>query len=436
MAKPTPPPCSPWALAGCEVFDTRTGEVLQNYIAFGSDSSGSYSGIAYSPDGKYLVFSQDSSHVTIANVSTEGLLSDDTQVSVPPNSSFIKCFPNSPPAAYAQPLRLLLHRRHLISRRCRDLERWQERLCPAEPERHPRQNRPDAPSSRRTGKQIRVGNAPHSIVIDATATPPTSATKVAGPLPQADFQVNSAGTEIVADPVNGSAITGTVSVVNLATMKVKRPSRPACTRPAWRSMAVTCWSPTPTATPSRSSIPTTNEVKRTINLGLPIKVPGQRKAAYGAAPDSIAVDAKTGIAYVALYNANAIAVVDLNAGAKNAVLGMIPVAYAPSSVVLNKADSKIIVANDKGVGTLYSFETDHGVTDYNTHQDNGTVSIVPVPNSDNAQGHDRAGLPEQPLGSHGEHQVASGGTQDTSAVAIPAQNRRSFADQARVPDHP
>ena len=86
-----------------EVFDTNTGDVLQNYIPFGTDSSGSYSGIAYSADGKYLVFSQDSSNVTIAKVTAEGLLEDDAQVSVPPNNSFITCFPNSPPAAYANP---------------------------------------------------------------------------------------------------------------------------------------------------------------------------------------------------------------------------------------------------------------------------------------------------------------------------------------------
>ena len=34
-----------------EVFDTNTGVVLQNYMALGHDSSGSYSGIAYSVDG-------------------------------------------------------------------------------------------------------------------------------------------------------------------------------------------------------------------------------------------------------------------------------------------------------------------------------------------------------------------------------------------------
>ena len=86
-----------------EVFDTNTGVVLQNYIPFGQDSSGSYSGIAYSADGKYLVFSQDSSNVTIAKVTAEGLLEDDAQVSVPPNNSFITCFPNSPSALMADP---------------------------------------------------------------------------------------------------------------------------------------------------------------------------------------------------------------------------------------------------------------------------------------------------------------------------------------------
>jgi YVTN family beta-propeller protein len=129
----------------------------------------------------------------------------------------------------------------------------------------------------------------------------------------------------------------------------------------------------------------TNQATRTIDLGLPIRVPGAGQAAYGAGPNSIAVDAKKGIAYVALYNANAIAVVDLSSnGNKNPVLGMIPVAYAPSSVALH-TDSKnnevLLVANDKGIGTRNSFETDYGVSGYNTHQDNGTVSIIPVPNN-------------------------------------------------------
>jgi YVTN family beta-propeller protein len=125
----------------------------------------------------------------------------------------------------------------------------------------------------------------------------------------------------------------------------------------------------------------TNEVAYTIDLGLPIGVPGEGEPAYGAAPNSIAVDSTNGIAYVALYNANAIGVVNLTKGEKHPVMGMIPVAYAPSSVVLDQAQNVLIVANDKGIGTRYSFECDYGVCDYNTHQDNGTVSIVPVPDS-------------------------------------------------------
>src|ERR1019366_9080216 len=87
-----------------EVFNTQIGKVLQSYSYKGTDSTGSNLGIHYTPNGKYLLFSQDSSHVTIASVNaTTGLLSDYAQVSVPMavdsngNLTTVKCFPNSPP---------------------------------------------------------------------------------------------------------------------------------------------------------------------------------------------------------------------------------------------------------------------------------------------------------------------------------------------------
>ena len=87
----------------------------------------------------------------------------------------------------------------------------------------------------------------------------------------------------------------------------------------------------------------------TFSLGLPIGDPAKKGPAYGAAPNSIAVDQTGGIAYVALYNANAVAVFNLNNG--GSLLGMIPVGYAPSSVALDAADNALLVANDKGIGT-------------------------------------------------------------------------------------
>jgi YVTN family beta-propeller protein len=408
------------ATQAVEVFDTRTGDVLQNYIVMGSDAHGSYNGIAYSADGKYLIFSQDSSFVTIANVTAEGLLTDYAQVSVPPNHSFIQCFPNSPPAAYANPCGTfytpataypggvaisndgksayaLLNQNNTLT---------QIDLTASKPTQ---------------GPQIRVGNAPHSIVIDSNGTTAYVSNEGGRAATQADFQINSAGTEIVADPVVGAAITGTVSVVDLTSMKVTATISTGLhpTGMAFYGgylLVANTYSDTISVVDT-----TTNEVKQTINLGLPIKVPGQKGAAYGAAPNSIAVDATAGIAYVALYNANAIAVVNLNANPKKAVMGMIPVAYAPSSVVLDTANKKLIVANDKGVGTLYSFETDYKVTDYNTHQDNGTVSIIPVPNSTALTAMTAQVFENNHWDLTENIKSASGGTQDTNAVAIPAK---------------
>ncbi len=70
------------------------------------------------------------------------------------------------------------------------------------------------------GTQIRVGNAPHSIVINSAGTTAYVSNEGGRAATQSDFQIFSAGTEIVADPVVGAAITGTVSVVDLPSMTV------------------------------------------------------------------------------------------------------------------------------------------------------------------------------------------------------------------------
>jgi len=368
------------ATEAVEIFDTNTGVVLQNYIALGQDPSGSYNGIAYSADGRTLIFSQDSSNVTIAKVTSEGLLEDEAQISVPPDNSFVTCFPNSPIGDYGRscgtfystwtsyPGGVALSRDGKSAYALLNQNNTLTKIDLAT--KTPKQ-----------GVQIRVGNAPHSILIDKTGTTAYVSNEGGRVATDADFQIYSAGTPIVADPVVGASITGTVSVVDLATMKVtatiSTDMHPTGMALYGRSLLVAN-----TYSDTISIIDTgANKVVRTINLGLPIGVPGAGQPAYGAAPNSIAVDAKNAVAYVALYNANAVGVVDLSKGATNPVLGMIPVAYAPCSVVLDEANQTLIVANDKGIGTRYSFETDHGVTSYNTHQDNGTVSIVPVPDA-------------------------------------------------------
>ncbi len=401
-----------------EVFDTKTGVVLQNYITLGQDSSGSYSGIAYSADGKHLVFSQDSSNVTVANVTPEGLLEDNAQVSVPPNNSFITCFPNSPAGSYDVPCGTfytpstsypggvaisqdgnsayaLLNQNDTLAKI--DLTTMQQ------------------------GTQIRVGNAPHSVVISNNGVTAYVSNEGGRAATASDFQIFSAGTEIVADPVVGAAITGTVSVVDLPSMTVTNTISTGL-HPTGMAFYGRYLLVANTYSDTISVIDTTsNVVVRTINVKLPIGVPGEGEAAYGAAPNSIAVDAKNGVAYVALYNANAIGVINLSNPAKSPVLGLIPVAYAPSSVVFNPAENVLIVANDKGIGTRYSFECDYNVCDYNTHQDNGTVSIVPVPNSQTLATMTKQVFNYNHWNLTNNIESASGGNPKTKPVAIPAK---------------
>ncbi|HXM63047.1 MAG TPA: bifunctional YncE family protein/alkaline phosphatase family protein [Terriglobales bacterium] len=405
------------ATQAVEIFDTNTGNVLQNYATFGQDSSGSYSGIAYSADGKHLVFSQDSSNVTITNVTAEGLLEDNAQISVPPNNSFITCFPNSPPGAYAVPCGTFYSPSTAYpgglalstdGKSAYALLNQNDTLAQIDL------------STNQQGTQIRVGNAPHSILIDSKGTTAYISNEGGRAATQADFQIWSAGTEIVADPVVGAAITGTVSVVDLPSMTVTSNISTGLhpTGMAFYGqylLVANTYSDTITVIDT-----TTNVVAWTINLALPIGVPGQGPA-YGAAPNSIAVDAVNGLAYVALYNANAIAVVTLTKGVPNPVLGMIPVAYAPSSVVLDKNDNTLIVANDKGIGTRLSYECDYGVCDYNTHQDNGTVSIVPVPLSGTLQGMTQQVIYNNHWDLSRNIASASGGNPKAKPVAIPAK---------------
>ena len=364
------------ATQAVEVFDTMTGDILQEYLPF-QDSSGSYGGITYSDDGKYLMFSQDSSFVAVAQVGANGLLTDYAHISVPPDNSYIACFPNSPIGDYGRPCGEFYTAGTSYpgsvafakdGRSAYALLSQNDTLATLDLTQSP----PVMAS------QIRVGNAPHSILVDGNRAYVSNEGGRAATA--SDFTVLSAGTPIVADYTNGSATTGTVSVVNLATQKVVA-TISTDLHPTGMAMWGTYLLVTNTYSDTISVIDThVNKVVRTINVGLPIAVPNQYKAAYGASPVSIAVDSTKNVAYVALYNANAIGVVDLSQTATKPVLGMIPVAFAPASVVLDAVHNQLVVANDKGIGARLSFETDHGVTAYNTHQDNGTVSLVPVPN--------------------------------------------------------
>jgi YVTN family beta-propeller protein len=355
------------ATAPVQVFDTLTGEVLQNYLPF-QDTSGSMTGIAYSADGQYLFFSQDSSYLGIARVDPDGLLTDYAHISIPPSTAYIDCADALPVNPYCGqlytsntsfPTGIAVsadgRSAYVALNQNNTLGFIDMTLTPPV-----------------MTKQVRVGNAPNSVVlVGKYAYVSDEGGRTAN---KKDFTDLSSGTPIVADPVNASAISGMVSVVDTTTGKVAA-NIGVGLHPTGMALYGDMLLVTNTYSDSITVIDTaTNRVMRNINLALPII-----GKPYGAGPNAIAIDSRGGVAYVALYNANAVAVVDLSGTATQPVMGMIPVAFAPSSVVLDTHHNQLIVANDKGIGTRGSFETDHGVTDYNTHRDTGTVSIIKLP---------------------------------------------------------
>jgi YVTN family beta-propeller protein len=424
-----------------EVFNTQTGAVLQSYIpAGGTDSSGSQAGIAYSPDGKYLLFSQDSNYIAIAKVDATGKLSDYARVNVPIDGyqvtvggqnfdwfiNTVTCFTNSPPGTDGSYGHACGHTEGTSSSYPTGLA-----ISPTERTAYSALDVNDTltkidltAATPVEGPQIRVGNLPHSVVISSDGKTAYVSNEGGRIATQSDFQEYSAGTPVVADKVTGSISTGTVSVVDLATFKVTNTISTGL-HPTGMAFWGKYLLVANTYDDTISVIDTgVNQVVRTINLGLPIRVPGDTTAAYGAGPNSIAVDASHDIAYVALYNANSIAVVNLDSVSGSAILGLIPTAYAPSSVVLDATDGALIVANDKGIGTKgippqNSFGTEFGATSYNTHQDLGTVSIIPVPSVGTLAGFTNQVYVNNHWDLTRVIASAAGGSPSTAAVAIP-----------------
>jgi len=447
------------------------GQVMQTYSTpyvnskggTSYDSDGSQNGITYTPDGLHLLFSQDgynsayksgTAYVTVANVDPNtGLITSTgspnpypVQVSVPidVNSenylTTVTCFPNSPGGTTGSidipcgqtvsivsddtftsyPTGIAISKDGTTAYAVLDNNDTLTSISLANPVE---------------GPEIRVGNVPHSVIVSPdgkTAYVSNEAGRIAT---ANDFQEYSNGTPVVAEYPTGTTAPGTVSVVNLATFKVTG-NISTGHHPTGMAFYGKYLLVANTYSDSISVIDTTiNREVRRIDLGLPVGVPGEGRPAYGAGPNSIAVDAVNKIAYVALYNANAIAVVDLNAFAFNPVKGMIPVGYAPSSVVLDAADGALLVANDKGIGTTgfgpvapaptntaeNSYAKEFTVYGFNTHQDLGTASIVPIPSPETLWAMTQQVFQNNHWDLLENILTASGGNRFKAPVAIPAK---------------
>ncbi len=456
-----------------QVFNTQNGAVLQSFNPT-VGAGGSSVGITYTPDGKHLLFSQDGdyglSYVAVASVSPSGMLTNFANIPVPPavdatgKMTTVTCFNSDPTKVMAGPPARGISPPGTnggFNIPCSySVSLFSDEAPTSYPmgiavssdattayvvlDNNDTLAKVTLGSTPAKSAEIRVGNVPNSVLISAdgkTAYVSNEAGRIAT---ADDFMEYSNGTPVVAEYPTGSLAKGTISVVNIengafaVTGDIKVGHHPTGMALWGKNLLVAN-----TYDDTISVIDTSSNTQvGTINLGLPISVPGDDNSAYGAGPNSIAVDAKKNVAYVALYNANAIAVVDLNNWwGSNPIKGMIPVGYAPASVVLDVTNRQLLVANDKGWGTTgnptpgnayfngisvpgapttaASTTSEFGVNALETHQDLGTVSIISVPSSS------ELGMMthQVKLNNHWDLadniEGASGGSSWAKAVAIP-----------------
>jgi YVTN family beta-propeller protein len=348
------------------VFDTGTGKVLQRFTPtshdgkeFTTDKTGSFTGITYSADGTRLFFSQDDNHVVIAKVNpATGLIANGQSLTLPPPPADGRPYHNAksinpggiavaPDGKHAYVALNAANTLGVI-----DLTGQEARLT----------------------AQIPVGNAPNSVAIHGRYAYVSN--EGGRPAAAGDYTSNSDGTPIVADPRNAFAITGTVSVVDLAAGKEIR-SIPVGLHPAGMTVSGDRLYVANSYSDSVSVIDLNgNAVIRTIPIGVPVK-----GGAFGSGPNAVAVAGGGGQAFVTLGQANAVAVVNLAGRDINPVVGYIPTAYFPTSIAYDAPRKQLVVVDDKGLGARGVAVTNSGVAGFNTHQEEGTINLLPLPSA-------------------------------------------------------
>jgi YVTN family beta-propeller protein len=386
------------------IVDTKTGVALQYFVPVISNggtytnvTNGSFTGISYSPDGTKLLLSQDAygatfgGYLTVANADPNtGLLTSNFSVQLP-NPTAVSSLDFVPvPGTPQLPDFNAMYNPYAVNPAGIAVTPDNSTALVA-------LNTNNTVGivtlgTKTLAAQIPVGNAPNQVVINRAGTlayvsneggrPCGTPGTVNNPLTStcgSDFTDMSDGTGIVADPYDGFATTGTVSVIALSNTGGTYGGTVVATINVGLHPAGMALSPDGSTlyvanaySDSISVINTaTNTVTRTI--AVPPAVTGN---VFGAGVNGIVLGPKGESLFASLGQSNAIAEINLKTGK---VAGYIPTAYFPSAITFDPLMNRIVVANDKGIGAQGFIIQDHGVDGYNTHEEQGDVSLIQVP---------------------------------------------------------
>lgn len=329
---------------GIDLVRLRDRKIIQSltYKSTGANSS-SFTGICFSPDGKYIYLTDSGNHLCIAEMVEGNKLKWDRPIKLPSPEIGDMPFPGG--VALNQ-----------------DGNRIYVALD--------RNNSLGVVSLKdSTIQEIPVGMAPFDVILISSGKAYVS--NWGGRRPEGNESTyNSSGSQILADPKTGIANNGSVSVVDLNVNKQVKSINVGLhpcgmtLNPDKSRLYVACANSDVISVIST----VTDEVIETISVHLQSDIP------FGSAPNDISVSPDGNFLFVANGTENAICVIQTKPAGH--VIGYIPTGWYPGTVIQNKSGDTLYVANIKGIG---SRSTSPGRPGFRSPGYLGTVSVIPVP---------------------------------------------------------
>lgn len=323
------------------VTDLVNHKVIQQVSPPATEGSTSYGGLLYSPDGKTLWAAHTKGLVKFA-VAADGTLSNPVAVALPGANGKDPIPAGLAYAAGGKQILATLNGTNVLA------------VLDAD-----------------TGaviRQVPVGNAPRDVVVeDGHAFVANQGGRPAQP---GDTTNKSYGTNIVTNDENGSPSTGTVSEVDPATGTVIRSYETGLAPSALLVHGDNVFVANSNSDTVSVIDTQTGKVGQTINVN---PLPG---APASSSPSSLTMLDDTHLA-VALGQANAVAVYEFKDQQTPASFqGLIPTGWYPGTVQYDKALGQLVVAAQKGEGSLGAPGANGGHTVYS---DLGLISTIPAP---------------------------------------------------------
>ena len=223
--------------------------------------------------------------------------------------------------------------------------------------------------------RIKVGIFPYTTLVSADGSKVYVSNwggKVPGP-----GDVTDGMFPVVVDQRTGIPISGTVSVIDVATNAVKHidvglhPNGMALSPGGDRLYVANANSDTVSAIDT-----TTDAVVKTLHVG---ETGHDRRPVLGSSPNAVTVSPDGRTLYVANGSENAIALVNAMADGDDAVEGLIPTGWYPTAVALDGAGQQLFVASGYGFGSIAPVPPGQGRSFADRA---GVVSLMDVPGRD------------------------------------------------------